>query len=413
MNPSPALSTVHADVCVIGAGPHGLAITLELAARAPFLDVVAVDPSGQWLTTWHDQMARAEIPTLRSPIVHSPSTDASALADHCHRHGLPSSGLPYDIPTVEAFAHFCDSLTDPSRLDPPIAANVRRVARSADLVAVETDNERILANHLIVASNPHRRNIPDWVLPLLGQQPGCIEHAENVDLGSLAPQSLVDENVLIIGGGLSAGHLATGAITRGARVTMITRRPLTTRSFDTDPGWLGPKFLDGFDAEPDPAVRLRAALDARGGGTIPPWMGKHLTHLESDEPLTIYEGVDVVAASFIPNAQCRLALSNGETVDADRLWLATGTTPDIAALGYLDEIVADTPVVDGYPVLNNDLQLDGHPIHMMGRLATLTLGPACGNLWGAQRASERIVRAIAPTNYSSEIAEVISESASS
>jgi hypothetical protein len=35
----------------------------------------------------------------------------------------------------------------------------------------------------------------------------------------------------------------------------------------------------------------------------------------------------------------------------------------------------------------------------MGRLATLTLGPAAGNLWGAQRAAERITEAIVEASW--------------
>ena len=84
-----------------------------------------------------------------------------------------------------------------------------------------------------------------------------------------------------------------------------------------------------------------------------------------------------------------LALDDHTTLEADRVWLATGTTPDIGAFRYLA-----VPVVHGLPITDDGLRLGAHPVHVMGRLATLTLGPAAGNLWGAQRAASRITKAI-------------------
>ena len=79
---------------------------------------------------------------------------------------------------------------------------------------------------------------------------------------------------------------------------------------------------------------------------------------------------------------------------ADRVWLATGTTPDITTPDYLTDLVADLPIADGYPIIDEALRLGSHPIYVMGRLATSTLGPAAGNLWGAQRGAQRIAASI-------------------
>ncbi|WP_395160208.1 GTP-binding protein, partial [Ilumatobacter sp.] len=55
---------------------------------------------------------------------------------------------------------------------------------------------------------------------------------------------------------------------------------------------------------------------------------------------------------------------------------------------------AQIPTIDGLPVPNNDLRIGGLPIHVTGRLATIELGPAAGNLWGARQGARRITRAI-------------------
>lgn len=304
-------------MCVIGAGPHGLAATLELQSVAPYAKVAAVDPSGEWLHTWHDQMARAEIPTLRSPVVHSPATNPWALGNHCDAHNLPSSGLPYEIPTVGAFKHFCDHLIDNSNLPTPISTKVERVEVTDRTARVVTSEGSIAATHVVVASNPQRRNIPSWVLPLLGQAPGRIDHAANIDLRSVP--ELAGEMVAIVGGGLSAAHLACGAAARGAHVTLLTRRPMQLRDFDTEPGWLGPKLLREWSEEPDSTARIRSALTARGGGSIPPWMANKLVALADDGQLTFQENTPVHSADFDPDGTLRLILDDGTAVLANRL----------------------------------------------------------------------------------------------
>ena len=51
----------------------------------------------------------------------------------------------------------------------------------------------------------------------------------------------------------------------------------------------------------------------------------------------------------------------------------------------------------GYPVIDESLRLPKLPIFVTGRLTTSILGPAAGNLWGAQRAAQRIANTVATT----------------
>ncbi|MFV0259195.1 MAG: FAD-dependent oxidoreductase [Acidimicrobiales bacterium] len=387
----PYPSVLDTDVCLLGAGPHALAAAVHLRRARPGLRLITVDPSGAWLTTWHDQMARAEITTLRSPVVHHPSPDPAGLAHHVRAHRLASSGLPYEVPTTEAFTSFCTELIEGYGLDAPVAARTRSIV-PGPRPRIEAGRYEIHADRVVVATNPHRRVVPDWVWPLLGRRSGLFAHAAELDLARLP--DLDGERVVVVGGGLSAAHLACGAVRHGARVQLVTRRPLQVRNFDTDPGWLGPRCLRAFDADPDPAGRLRRAREARGGGSVPPWMHDRLDELVARGDLTIRDPSPVRTASVEPGGSCRLALADHTTVIADRVWLATGTAPDISAARYLEPLVADQPVVGGLPVVGDDLRLGSFPVYVMGRLATLTLGPAAGNLWGAQRAARRITYAV-------------------
>ncbi len=337
-------------------------------------------------------MARADIATLRSPIVHSPSPDPSALQRHLTNKQLRPSGLPYNPPTVEAFASFCAHLIRQTGLDTPTASQPRRITSEQGVVHIETGDETIRAGHLVVAANPHRQQVPSWAQDLPNDPTGPITYASDVDLRQIS--SLKGQEVVVVGGGLSAAHLACGAAKRGASVRLVARRPLTTRDFDTDPGWLGPRNLRAFAAEPDPAKRLDAARTARGGGTIPPWMRNRLDALASDGALTIHEETSVRSASIQPDGTCQLNLDTHSTIHANQVWLATGTIPDIATLSCLDELTAQHPVVDMHPILDENLQLKNEPVYLLGRLATIPLGPAAGNLWGARHGARRITKAI-------------------
>jgi len=77
-------------VCVVGAGPHGLAVTTHLLSADPSLRdrLVVVDADGRWLSTWHEQFARLEIDVLRSPVVHHPDVDPGQLAHFTTDHRL-------------------------------------------------------------------------------------------------------------------------------------------------------------------------------------------------------------------------------------------------------------------------------------------------------------------------------------
>ncbi len=385
-------TTMDAEVCILGAGPHGLAAAVHLRRADPKLEVVTVDPSGDWMAGWHEQFARAEIEALRSPIVHHPAPNPYELSDYIDRSELPRSGLPYDPPTAAVFASFCHELITSTGLEPPLAGRAGVVRREGWRLSITTGEVEIEADHLVVATNPHRRSIPEWVWPLMGAKPGLITYGSDVDLRST--EDLRGRRVVIVGGGLTTAHLACGAAGRGADVHVVSRRPLETRDFDTDPGWLGPRFLRDFDHDDDPASRLHAARTARGGGTIPPWMRARLDAHVEEGRLQTHESRTVRDACLDDNGSAVLTFEDQMTLQADNVWLATGTTPDIGACRCLTGLVADVPTLDGLPVTDTNLRLGPHPVYVMGRLATMTLGPAAGNLWGAQRAATRITKAI-------------------
>ncbi len=388
-NSSEVLTT---DTCIAGAGPHGLAAALHLKEARPSADITVIDHSNEWLTTWNRQFKYSEINTLRSPIVHHPSPNPYALSDFIKTRNLPRSGLPYDPPTTEAFAAFCAEIIAEAALAPPLAATLESLRSNHQGLELETSKGTLRAQNLIVATNPHQRRIPQWTWSLIGHQAGLVEHALDVNLPDLP--DLNGQKITIIGGGLTAAHLARNAALKGAAVKMIARRPLQIRDFDTEPGWLGPKYLSEYFAESDERRRIQLARDARGGGSIPGWMRDHLKEATGTGTIEILESMEVTSAQIASTHGCTLELISGETIYSDRVWLATGTQSNLQSMRCLHSVLEDIPVVDGFPLVDQSLRLGPHPVFIMGRSATYALGPAAGNLWGARHAANRIATAI-------------------
>ena len=380
------------ETCIVGAGPHGLATALHLKQVDPLTDVTVIDHSDEWLASWNQQFERAEINTLRSPIVHHPSPNPYALTDFVTRKNLSRSGLPYDPPTTEAFSDFCTEIIAEADLAPPLPAIPESLRSDHKSVELRTSVGIIRAENLIIATNPHQRVIPQWTWNLIGHQAGLLEHALDVNLPGMP--ELSGQRIAIIGGGLTAAHLARNAALKGATATIIARRPLQIRDFDTEPGWLGPKYLNNYQAESDAGQRIQTAKAARNGGSIPAWMHDSLTSPTKGGSIKILDSTEVLSAHTTSPKGSVLHLNINEKIYSDQVWLATGTQSTFDTVRWLQPILDDIPIIDGFPLVDQSLRLGPHPIFVMGRAATFALGPAAGNLWGARHAARRITTAI-------------------
>ncbi len=184
------------------------------------------------------------------------------------------------------------------------------------------------------------------------------------------------------GGGLSAGHLV-----RGATVVWLVRRTLRLREFDSDPGWLGPKYLKGFEAESDWQRRWEMVQQARDGGSLTPAIYREIQ-------VQPWENTAVISAQATPTGIV-LQTERG-AVRCDRLWLATGMEVTVETEPLLQEVRERYPtlIVGGWPVLDERLRWPGTEVFVMGALASLRLGPAARNLFGARLACDRLVPAL-------------------
>lgn len=389
---------------VVGAGPHALTITVRLLTEglARLEDLLVLDPAGGWLDAWRANFRALGIEHLRSPVVHHPHPDPYALLGFTreHRRGSELHGR-YQSPGTALFDDFCDAVIGEYELDDAVTAGTITDIDPDGTVAW-TDTSRTSrtsrAGRIVIASNPLapvvptelRRRSSDHDLAGRHPHPDAV-HAAQVDPALVRP----DEHVVILGGGLTAGHLACSAVARGGRVTLLTRRPLVEREFDTDPGWLGPRHMQRYLATDCLTSRARLAAEARGGGSMPGWMLARLTAAERAGSLS--HRVQPTAASSEPRTTEAVVGAVVEAVvelDADHLWCATGWTLATTCDPVLGPLVGATAcdTVGELLVLGPRLELPrtAVPVHVVGRPATLQLGPTAGNLAGARRAADLI-----------------------
>ncbi len=392
------MTTTTQALVVVGAGPQALTCVSYLLAERPGLvdELVVVDPRG-WLVEWSEQFARLDITSLRSSCVHHPAPQPYALLDFAR--GRPAELLGnYQRPTAALFADFCASLVALHGLHSRMLAGqaVRLEPRRGGTVVTLASGAALAARRVVVATNPGRPVVPGWAARLLGSTPSDrVVHSSRVDLRGA---ELAGQRVMVVGGGLTAGGLALAGMARGAQATLVCRRPLHRRTFDTDAGWLTRRELDRFHATTDWSLRRRCIDQARGGGSVTPAVAEALRAAGERGELEVRPD-RVTSLSGAACGPLRVAFRHGATVEVDRIWLATGTSVDVMADPLLGDLARRHPVelVGGLPVLDGACRWPGTDVHVMGRLAALQLGPVAGNLTGGRMAAERILTAATGT----------------
>ncbi|MEL6910067.1 MAG: FAD/NAD(P)-binding protein [Cyanobacteria bacterium J06598_4] len=388
------------DLAIIGAGVQALTLTTHLLQKSAkhYRKFLVFDPSQTWMNQWQQQFAAQKIPYLRSPAVHHPDPNPHQLrtfAEHRHSELFP----PYDRPGTKLFNDFCNEVIHRWKLaDKVYPAKVIRVlpikSASGDrFQLVLNTGETIVARRVVLATGSGKVQLPHWVEKITSDYPpDRLCHSQEVNLNRL---NLTGEHILIVGGGLTSGHLAKGAINLGATVTLMTRKQLQSKIFDADPGWLGSKYLKNFHAETDWFERYQQIQQARNGGSMTPDIMLHLNQAAKEGKLIIDECCQVKDAHWQDNLW-QVRCDDRSKHQFNRIWLATGTRFNVAEHPLLQDVLEAYPTetVNGLPVLDEHLRLPKSNFFIMGGLAALRIGPVARNIGGGKMAVRLIVPAI-------------------
>lgn len=383
------------DWLIVGAGIHGVHLALALLGGAGVERerLRLLDPHPSPLARWQQRSATVGMRFMRSPSVHHLDGPPFSLANFARERGYNPKRefrAPYNRPSTRLFNEHCEALLSSQRLDELcIRGAAIDIVEVDDRLEVVTQTERIAAGRVVLALGSDRLARPAWAEALArAGLPLAHVFDDDFDESSLASA----ERLVVVGGGISAVQFALAqGRKRQAPVTLLIRKPLREAQFDSDPGWLGPLYLDGFRRERDMGLR-RAKIDvARNRGTVPRDVLRELRHAERSGAVVVHEA-KIIDARVDRHGGVELWPQAGPILRADRVVLATGFARGRPG-PWLDQAIArlDLRCAEcGYPIV--DRALRWHPrIHVSGGLAELELGPAARNVSGARMASQRLL----------------------
>ncbi|MGH7410669.1 MAG: NAD(P)-binding domain-containing protein [Candidatus Methylomirabilis sp.] len=387
-------------VAIVGAGIHACVVAVRLLSEWPSLrgSLRLIDPSGSCLADWSRRTWGQGMATMRSPGAHHLDVAPLSLLQYAQRHRREDELLsPYHRPSLQLFMDHSRWVIGKFRLEelvtPTMVAAVEPVPDGYRLTC--SDGITVCAQSLILAPGMvGQEQYPTWTRPLADAHPAVVSHVEHLDIRQ---EEVLGQQVLIVGGGLSAATLAVAAISRGAKVILISRHRLEARLFDADPGWVGPKYLRFFQREPNLEARLRMIQRARGRGSVTPELLKRLRRHQAEGRLQIYEEEEVIEARRDDRggaAAVKFRHAGGEERRVHRAWCCTGCEPRLDTLHWLGQL-SQVPARQGRPIVGPTLEL--HPgCFVTGWLAELQVGPAARNISGARHAAGLIADALRP-----------------
>ena len=391
-------------ITIIGGGIHGVSIAIRLLRDMPAVakSLAIVDRHPQPLTQWRRKTERQGMTFLRSPAVHHITPDALGIVEYAERHSRTNElAPPYSQPSTQLFWDFCESALAELREHRVYSqfdvAKLRwdKGAGRFPFRLISTNDEGFRSRCVVLAIGADDcAYVPPEFVQWHHKYPDQILHASEFTVDCEEKPDDKGDHIVIVGGGLTAGTLARSLSERGHNVALIARKALKTEQFDFPPVWLGPKALAEFASETDFQRRYETIQQNRGEGSITPDVMEALLNTPKVDiyPETRIHNI-TAEDECLPAHKLRIETTRGVITDVSRVILATGYRFNLRRYGFLTELLThhQVPLVCGLPRLDTDLQL--HPIENLfgsGTIAQLQVGPASGNIAGANLAYERL-----------------------
>ena len=356
------------ELLVIGAGPYGLAVAAE--ARRQGLSVTVV---GEPMRFWRRNMPDGML--LRS------GRDWHLDAAQVHTFDAFVGGWDDEPIPVETFIAYADWFAEQEGLT-PLARRVDTLTE--DLVAHLDDGSTIHADRVVAAPGIASFAVePPFVTERLA--PDQWSHT----VGTVDFAGLAGRRVLILGGRQSAFEWAALLAEAGAERVDVVYRHDTPAFTESDWSFVNDLLAESrrtrgwFRGLPEAE---REAIAQRfwqvGRLQLEPWLAPRITaaHLHPRTEIADLQADGAITAR----------LTDGTSIEADHLLLATGYKPDMTRVPYLPPI----ELADGFPVLDPDFQTSVPGLSIAGFPSTRDFGPFFGFVAGATTTAHIIGNAL-------------------
>lgn len=366
----------HTDLLVIGAGPYAYSAAAYAREQG-----IATRIVGRPMAFWRDQMPAAMY--LRSgPDWHLDAQGEDTFEAFFEDRGLDPAD--HDPIPIGIFLDHTDWFADRKGLVVE-ERTVDRLTRPDGVFAAElSDGETITATTVLAAPGiAHYAARPDWADAVPTERGSHTSELVRFD-------DLAGARVVIVGGRQSAYEWAALLCDHGAaRVDVVHRHD--TPSFDRV-SWA---FVDDY-VEQTLATRgwwrrlpvsEQAAIASRfwqvGRLTLEHWLVPRL----DPEVVRRHPRCEVVSVDAASGDGVRLALSDGEVLDADHVVFASGYRADLARVPYLAGVLDQISVTDGFPDLSEGFETSLPGLYVVGFSATRDFGPFYGFTKGCPSAA--------------------------
>ncbi|MFN7251465.1 MAG: FAD-dependent oxidoreductase [Anaerobacillus sp.] len=380
---------------IIGGGIQGctMASYLRKSLYIQANDMVVIDPKPRPLENWRKFTEKLGMAYLRSPSIHHLDPSPFSLEKFAKQHRdkeFVHFYAPYDRPDLQLFNKHCEELFSQIDIEKSwVQGKVSGLTKSTKgwLVTLATGVELKAKNVVIAIGLSEQLRWPQWALEgkALGANIAHVfDEKENLkERGS----------VVIVGGGISAAHatIKWSEMLPG-KVTLITRHPLTVHQFDSDPGWLGPKYMNKFSKIECFKERREAIKAARYPGSLPSELKTRLEKSKKQGNIDILID-EVLQVATVKEELLKLQLKSGEELVTGGVLLATGFEQKPPGMDWLQLLIKTycLPCATcGYPIPKPSLEWE-EGLYLLGALAELQLGPVARNISGARRGAERII----------------------
>lgn len=385
------------EMLIIGGGIHGVHLAHCMLQQTSMThdDIRILDPNEELLDEWRLRTKSCGMKYLRSSSVHHIDIHPFSLRRFAAREEYNKETnfiQPKDRPALDLFDAHCRMVVDTYSLDSLyIHGRAIELLNGNGCVTVATDNEQIKAKSVLLAIGMGEQPLwPDWGL-WLKEKGVPVTHLFDSDYSLEDLQA--GDRVAIIGGGITGGHVALNICKKSkAEVLLISRKEMYVSNFDFAPGWIGPRFTEGFYKSPI-EERRQQIVAARAKGSVPEDM-KCLLKKAS------VQGQLILITDDITDAKCingkALLVGRERDYNCNRIILATGYQEKRPGGSFIDQAIKEFSLKTaacGFPVINLSLQWHDR-IFVTGPLSELQIGPVARNIVGARHSSERIITSL-------------------